>query len=307
SVPTLQQIRYLTAIADTLHFRRAAEMCHVTQPTLSAQLRELEQKLGVQLVERSRSRVVLTPLGERIAQKSRIVLRDMEEITALARSARGALQDTIKIGVIPSLGSYFLPLIVPDLHESHPMLRLYMREAMPEPLLAALEDGTFDLLFFPMPLNRGDLVSTLVFREPLLVVAPHDHRLMAGPRVDPAALRGETVLSLEHGHRLDEQVREVCLTYGAELSHDYEGTSLDTLRQMVAMGMGVSLLPALYVRSEVSHQDIVVARPFAGVPPARTIGMVWRKGTAREDEYRILAGLIRTILSTKAPEVTVLS
>ena len=306
-MPTLQQIRYLVAIADTLHFRRAAEACNVTQPTLSAQLKELEQKLSVQLVERNRARVILTPLGEQIAQKGRIGLRDMEEIRAIARSSLGALQDTIRIGVIPSLGSYFLPLIVPDLHESHPKLRLYMREAMPEQLLRSLEDGTFDVLFFPMPLDRGDLVSTLMFREPLLVVAPHDHRLMAPQRVDPASLKGETVLSLEHGHRLDEQVREVCATYGARLSHDYEGTSLDTLRQMVAMGMGVSLLPALYVRSEVSHQDIVVARPFAGVPPARTIGMVWRRGTAREDEYCTLAGLIRGVLGAKAPEVTVLS
>ena len=140
-MPTLQQIRYLVAIADTLHFRRAAEACNVTQPTLSAQLKELEQKLSVQLVERNRARVILTPLGEQIAQKGRIVLRDMEEIRAIARSSLGALQDTIRIGVIPSLGSYFLPLIVPDLHESHPKLRLYMREAMPEKLLRSLEGG----------------------------------------------------------------------------------------------------------------------------------------------------------------------
>ncbi|WP_212523829.1 LysR substrate-binding domain-containing protein [Actibacterium sp. MT2.3-13A] len=306
-MPSFQQLRYLVAVADFLHFRRAAEACHVTQPTLSAQLKELEQKLGVQLVERSRTRVLLTPIGARIAERGRLVLREIDEIRALAKSGQAMLEGTIRIGVVQSLGSYFLPLIVPDLHETHPRLGLYMREGLPQMLLRGIEDGTLDLLFFPLPLNRGELASLPLFREPIHVVAPRDHRLAAGASVDPGQLRGETILSLEPGHKLYEQVRGLCDEYGAELSHDYEGTSLDTLRQMVAMGMGISLMPALYVKSEVAHQDIVVARPLKGAAPSRTIGMVWRRQTAREAEFRALAALICGILKNTAPEVAVVA
>ena len=139
-----------------------------------------------------------------------------------------------------------------------------------------------------------------------MTVMPHDHAFATEDALAPDMLKGETILALERGHRMFEQVQRICEQYGAELSHDYEGTSLDTLRQMVGMGMGLSLLPALYVRSEVAHQDIVVARPFRGTPPSRTIGMAWRQRTARASEYEELAGEIQTILKARAPEVTVL-
>ncbi|QBF30986.1 hydrogen peroxide-inducible genes activator [Thalassococcus sp. S3] len=306
-MPTIQQLRYLVAVADTLHFRRAAEACNVTQPTLSVQLKELEQKLSVQLVERSRSRVILTPLGRRVVDKARDVLRDMNEIRAMAKAGQSLLEDTIKIGVIQSLGSYLLPLIVPDLHENHPDLRLYVREELPDRLVQSLEGGTLDLLFFPLPVPRADLVSAPIFREDLLVAAPHDHPIAELSKVDPQVLENEIIMTLEPGHKLYEQVRGFCDDYGAALSHDYEGTSLDTLRQMVAMGMGLSLLPALYVKSEVAHQDIVIARPFKGRAPSRMIGMVWRRGTAREEEFQTLADLIRGILKVRASEITILN
>ncbi len=306
-MPTLQQLRYLTALADTLHFRRAAEMCHVTQPTLSAQLKELEAKLGAQLVERSRTRVIITPLGRDIVERARRALREVDEIHTLAARSLSHLQSTIRIGVVQSLGSYLLPLIVPGLHESHPDLKLYMREGLPDFLLQGLSDGNLDLLFFPLPVNQADFESLSIFREPIQVVLPHDHPFASDTEIAPEMLRGETILSLEPGHKLYEQVRRICEQYGADLSRDYEGTSLDTLRQMVAMGMGLSLMPALYVKSEVAHQDIVVARTFRGTPPSRTIGMVWRKGTAREDEFRELAAQICEILKTRAKEVVVLA
>lgn len=306
-MPTLQQLRYLSALAETGHFRRAAEACHVTQPTLSAQLKELEKKLGVELVDRARSGVILTPTGKAVAERGRRVLRDVEEIRVIASLGRSMLESTIRIGVVQSLGSYFLPLIVPYLHKNYPKLGLYMREGLPAMLLRWLEEGTLDLLFFPLPVKQADFESLSLFREPIEVVVPHDHRLAQEEAIRPALLKGETVLSLEPGHRLYEQVRAVCEEVGAVLSNDYEGTSLDTLRQMVAMGMGVSLMPALYVKSEVAHQDIVVARPFKTRTPSRTIGMVWRRGTAREPEYRALADIICGIMKSNAPEVTVLN
>jgi LysR family hydrogen peroxide-inducible transcriptional activator len=169
-----------------------------------------------------------------------------------------------------------------------------------------VQEGALDLLFFPLPIPFDDLDSERLFREPLLVVMPPTHPLADADRVERQALKGETMLTLEPGHRLFEQVRDICAEVGAHLSNEFEGTSLDTLRQMVAMGMGLSLLPALYVKSEVKAREGVVARAIRGRPPERTIGMVWRKGTVREPEYRMLGGLIRNILGRAAPEVTLI-
>ncbi|MGJ8602614.1 MAG: hydrogen peroxide-inducible genes activator [Marivita sp.] len=305
-MPSLQQLRYLVAVADQLHFRRAAEVCNVTQPTLSAQIKDLEVRLGTTLVERSRSKVMMTPTGKEIAERGRRILREVSEIHTIAKSRQSVLNSVIRIGVVQTVGSYFLPLVIPDLHTQYPKLGLYIREGLPDLLLRSLEDGALDLLFFPLPVNRAELETLSLFREPIQVVLPVDHRLAAEPEIDPVMLRGETILSLEPGHRLHELVRTISDDYGVELSHDYEGTSLDTLRQMVATGMGLSLMPALYVKSEVAHQDLVVARPFRGTAPSRTIGMVWRKGTSREEDYRLLSTLVCRSLSDRAPEITVL-
>lgn len=306
-MPTLQQLRYLVAVADQLHFRRAAEACNVTQPTLSTQIKELELRLGVTLIERSRSKVIMTPTGKDIAERGRRILREVAEIHTIAKSRQSVLESVIRIGVVQSVGSYFLPLVIPDVHKTYPKLGLYIREGFPDVLLRGLEDGSLDLLFFPLPVARAELESLSLFREPIQVVVSSEHRLASEPEIDPSMLRGETILSLEPGHKLYELVRKISDDYGVELSHDYEGTSLDTLRQMVATGMGVSLMPALYVKSEVAHQDLVVARPFRGTPPSRTIGMVWRKGTSREEEYRLLFRLMSASLSSRAPEVMVLA
>lgn len=304
-MPSLQQLRYLVAVADHLHFRRAAEACNVTQPTLSAQVKDLESRLGVTLVERGRAKVIMTPTGKDIAERGRRILREVSEIHTIAKSRHSVLSSVIRVGVVQTVGSYFLPLVIPELHRRYPKLGLYIREGLPDMLLRNLEDGSLDLLFFPLPVNRSELETRPLFEEPIHVVVPADHRLAAETRIDPEMLKGETILSLEPGHRLYELVRMISDEYGVELSHDYEGTSLDTLRQMVATGMGVSLMPALYVKSEVAHQDLVVARPFRGTAPARIIGMVWRKGTSRETEFRLLCELVCQSLSARAPEVTV--
>jgi LysR family transcriptional regulator, hydrogen peroxide-inducible genes activator len=305
-MPSVQQLRYLVAVADALHFRRAAEAVNVTQPTLSAQLRELELRLGVQLVERTRARVVMTPVGADIAARARRILAEIADIRDLARGAQRPLAGTIRVGIVQTLGPYLLPHVIPDLHEGLPDLRLYVREGLADPLIRQLEDGTIDLLFCPLPLFRADLVTVPLFREPLLVVLPRDHPLAGAEAIPRAALKGATILTLEPGHRLYEQVRALAVDFEAMVSRDYEGTSLDTLRQMVAMGLGISLLPALYVRSEVARETLVVARPLEGEQPARVIGMVWRKGSARDAEFRDLSQIVAGILTGRAPEVTVL-
>ena len=177
---------------------------------------------------------------------------------------------------------------------------------MPQALLHGVDDGNLDLLLFPLPVKEADLQSVRLFREPLWIVAPSDHRLSAKETVERSDLKGETILTLEHGHRLHDQVRDLCEAFGANLSHDYEGTSLDTLRQMVGMGMGLSFLPALYVRSEVLHDKQVIARQLRSQAPSRMIGMVWRRHSTRQEDYLALAELIRGILREHVPEVAVI-
>ena len=304
-MPSLQQLRYVALIAETLHFRRAAERANVTQPTLSAQLSKLEEELGVQLVERSRTRVVMTPEGEEIAARARRVLSDVAEIAEIARRGQAMLAGTIRVGVVQSLGSYFLPLVIPDLHLRYPELRLYVREGLADDLVRRLEDGSLDLLFFPLPVAGSEFAVARLFREPLLAVAAVDHPIAQLDRVPPDRLAGERILTLETGHRLHDQVRRISEQTGAEISLDYGATSLDTIRQMVAMNLGISLLPALYVRSEVRPNTLVTSRPLQGPQPFRAIGMVWRERAARGADYRELAQAIRQILRETAPEVTV--
>jgi LysR family hydrogen peroxide-inducible transcriptional activator len=305
-MPSIQQLRYLALLSDTLHFRRAAEQAHVTQPTLSAQLSALEDKLGVQLVERSRSRVVMTPEGEEIAARARRILAEVDEIVEIAQRGGKALAGTIRVGVVQSLGSYFLPLVIPDLHSGYPELKLYVREGLASDLMRRLEEGALDLLILPLPVAGAELSVARIFREPLLAVAATDHPLAALDRVPRARLEGQRILTLETGHRLHDQVRRICEETGAEIDLDYGATSLDTIRQMVAMGLGISLLPALYVRSEVRPNQLVTARPLDGPQPFRAVGLVWRERAARGAEYRELAQEIRRILRDTTPEVTVI-
>ena len=307
TMPTIQQFRYLVAVADALHFRRAADAVNVTQPTLSAQLKELEGKLGAQLVERSRSGVTLTPLGAEIAARARVVLRDVADIASLARAGSDPLSATIRVGVVGSLGSYFLPLVIPALHDAHPRLKFYVREGTAADLLARLRDGALDVLFFPLPVEGADLTTAPLFHEPLLLVMPADHALARTEIVPRAALSGETLTTLEAGHRLHDTVAALAYETGAHLSLDYEGTSLDTLRQMVATGLGLSVLPALYVRSEVAREKLVVARPLEAPQPGRDIGMVWRRRAAHGAAFAQVAALIRDTLAREAPEVRVIA
>lgn len=306
-MPTLQQFRYFVAVAETLHFRRAAEITHVTQPTLSGQLRELELKLGVQLVERSRSRVILTPIGKEIAVRCRSVLRDVQDIVDMAKHGEGLLSGTIRLGVLQTLGPYLLPHLLPDLHKTYPSLKLYVREGMPQALVRGIDDGSLDLLLFPLPLKGADLKTVSLFREPLWFVSSNTHPLARKKKIVGADLEGEDILTLEPGYRLHDQVRDLCEEYGANLALDYEGTSLDTLRQMVGMGMGHSFLPALYIRAEALADEEIVARTLKPRGPSRTIGMVWRRHSSRQQEFDALAGLIRTILKRDVPEVTVIA
>ena len=305
-MPTLQQFRYLVALADTAHFGRAAERCHVSQPTLSGQLKELERRLAAPLVERDRrARVVLTPIGHAVVARARRVLRDVEDIKDLARRGGPDPAGTIRLGTLPTLGAYFLSLVVPDLHRSFPDLKLFVREGTGETLLAALDDGQLDGLLFPLPVRAGHLDATPLVREPLVIVVPADHPFAGLEAVPRDRLAGETVLALEPGHRLHAQVQELCDDVGAALSHDFEGTSLDTLRLMVGMGMGLAFMPVLYVRSEALKDPAVAVVALEGEAPERRVGLVWRRQSARREAFLTLADAIRDVFRDRVPETTV--
>lgn len=297
-MPRLQQLRYLVAIADTLSFSRAARICHVTQPTLSMQLREMEDRLGALLVERTRSRVVLTPVGEEIAGRARTILAGVEDIREIARRETAeAPSGVLRIGVVPTVGAYVLSLAMPALRQAFPDLRLVVGEDRADALPRKLADGSHDILLLAERPAEADFASRPLLDEPLLVVMPAEHPLARETRIEPSALRGETILSMEPGHRLHDPIAVLCERVGAHHAIDYNGTTLDMLRLMVTAGMGLTLLPALYVRSDVLRETLVVARPFARDAPTREISLVWRHSSPRHAFFERLAGIVADCLS----------
>lgn len=305
-MPTLRQLRYLVAVADALNFRRAAEICHVSQPTLSAQIATLEARLRVQLIERSRKRVVMTPLGAEVAERARRVLREVQDIVEVAEKGRHILEGTLRLGVLPSLGPYLFPHILPFLRQRYPNLSLYLREDAADNLMRRLEEGDLDVMLFPLPLRRAALTTVALFDEPLWLALPRDHPLAAKTVLALDDLKDLTVLALEPGHSLHAQVLALCRAFGAIALLDFATTSLDTLRQMAAMGLGATFLPALYVRTEALQDDRICVRPFAPPAPSRQIGLIWRSLSARGSEYTAFASHIRDALDDRVGEVNVL-
>ena len=298
SIPSLRQLEYLVALADASHFRKAAERVHVSQPTLSGQIKKLEQRLGVSLVERTRHFVHLTPVGKAVADRARGVLREVEDLCDLARTSGSSLGGAIRLGVPQTLGPYLLPQAVPTLHAEYPGLRLYVSEDRPRALERALNEGVFDLLLTTLPARDPNSEEMALFHEPLLVGMARDHPLSGRTSIGSEDLEGQAVLSLGPGHRLYEQVQALCEAFGATLISDYEGTSLDTLRQMVGMGMGISFFPVLYVRSEMDHDQQVVTLPLANDTPRRTIGLVWRGQSPRAVDYRLFGTTLDRVART---------
>lgn len=300
---TLRQLSSLVAIADALNFRRAAERCGISQPALSTQLQELEAELKVQLVERSRRRVLLTPIGHDVVARARRVLQELQAIGQLAERERHFLDGTIRVGVLPSLGPYLLPHILPSLKQHYPALTLYLREGVAGDLLRRLDEGDLELLFFPLPIADPAFETEPLFDEPLWLALPRNHPLAGKPRIEEGDLHGQTILALEPGHSLCEAVLALCRLWNAHPLLDFATTSLDTLRQMAGLGVGATVLPALYVRAEALQDPQITVKPFGEPSPCRTIGLVWRRETARRDAYRTLADLIRDALSMNVPEV----
>ncbi len=293
-MPNLRQLEYLVAVAETLNFRRAAERCGTTQPTLSEQLKALEIRLGVTLIERTRARVVPTPLGAQIVEIARRMLADSKEIEALAASGGSELTGVLRLGLPPTIGPYLLPAVIPDLQKRFPALKLYVREELPSELPASLAEGRHDLVLTLLPVKGNQFVAQQLFREPLHLAVASDHPLAEREAVARTDLAGQDILTLGKGHQLHDAVNAFCEGLEARLRLDYEGTSLDTLREMVAMGLGVTFLPELYVHAVIGRDASLRIVPLTDRSLYRTVGIVWRQSSPRQDRYRELAELLRS-------------
>jgi LysR family hydrogen peroxide-inducible transcriptional activator len=277
----LKDLRYLVALADTRHFGRAAERCFVSQPTLSTQLKKLEDYLGVQLIERQPKRVTLTAAGEEIVARARRILDASDEVVTLARTHRDPLAGALRIALLPTIGPYLLPRVAREIRKALPRLDLRLYEYTTAVMLARLRAGEIDLGILALPVDLDGLEARELYEEVFTVAMPADHPLAKRGALRVSDIQDETLLLLEDGHCLRDQALAVCSRVGVHEKQDFRATSLETLRQMVATGAGITLLPELATLGAYRQARGVVVRPFVRPAPHRQIGAVWRKSTAR--------------------------
>lgn len=290
----LRELEYLAALGEHRHFGRAAEACFVSQPTLSMQIKKLERELGVELVERSPGGVMLTDAGERVVERARIMLREAEDIRGIARQAQDPEAGSLRLALIPTLAPYLLPHVVPQLHERFPRLELLLVEEKTDDLLERLRDGRLDAGVLALPVDAGNLYGEALFREGFVLAVPVAHRLAAlDEPVAPSVLAGEQVLLLEEGHCLREQALDVCRLAGAPERSGFRATSLETLRQMVASGVGITLLPELAVQPPVPQSGDIRLLHFAEPVPSREIALLWRPTSVYGDLLPRVAEVLR--------------
>ncbi|MBU3672518.1 MAG: LysR family transcriptional regulator [Sinobacteraceae bacterium] len=289
----LKDLRYLVAVADTGHFGKAAARCFVSQPTLSAQLKKLEDYLGVPLIERQPRHALLTPAGEEIVRRARLIVEATDEVVDIARTHRDPLAGRLRVAFLPTIGPYLLPAIAPALRKALPRLDLLLYEHQTEPMLQKLRAGDIDMGILALPVEMEGLASAPLYDEPFVVAAPARHPLATKKQLRIEDLRGATLLLLEDGHCLRDQALDVCNRIDVEEKQDFRATSIETLRQMVASGAGVTLLPELATRGIHAHTRGVAVRPFAKPAPTRTIGAIWRKSSPRRNAIEQVAQIIR--------------
>jgi len=295
--PSLRQLEYFVTAADTENFHRAATRLRVSQPTLTSQIATLERLLGVSLFERSRSGSSLTPAGRELRPAARRVLDEQRELVLRAQTIATGPAGTYRLGVTPTLGPYLLPHVLPHVHREFETLKFYVREGAPRLLEQDLLRGDHDLVLTALPLEAGDLVVFPLFREPLRLVLSVEHRLARRTTLHPEDLRGEPVLTLEEHHLFHQQIARLCDRLGARLLRDYEGTSLDTLRQMVVLGMGVAFLPSLYVRSEIHARETLRVATVEGEPMERLHALVWRPTSPAKALFTKIATHLKDVVA----------
>ena len=288
---SLKQLRYFDAVARSGHFGKAAEACAITQPALSMQVQELEKFLGVQLLERGRNGVMLTASGKDIAQRAARVLADVRDIVDLARRQGDLLSGPLGFGVIPSVAPYILPQLLPMIRDAFPDLDLHIRESQTQPLLRELLDGQIDVLLLALPVEHPDIETIRLFDDRFLLAMATSHRMSNRVKATPDMLENDRLLLLEEGHCMRDQALAFCNLRRIENINMFGASSLSTLVQMVANGLGMTLLPELAMPVETRRGDIRLMR-FANPQPQRVIGLAWRKSSPRKHHFAELGRMI---------------
>lgn len=289
---TLRELQYLIVLNQTRHFGQAAEACFVTQPTLSTQIRKLEDELGVQLFERNQRHVIPTPICQSITERAQHILNEVEQIRETARQACDPEAGTLRLGVFPTLAPYLLPHVVPGLRDRFPRLQMLLTEEKTDTLIEQLEKGELDCAVLAEPVEQHTLTHAPLFEEPFMVALPDDDKLTRKKALSIQDLADRNVLLLDEGHCLRQQALDVCQLAEAHERSDFRATSLETLRQMVAAGVGMTLLPMLSVKPPIASQERIQLRPFTTNGPSRRLSLYWRKTAARSDFYQQIAAHI---------------
>lgn len=285
----LRALQYFVKLAELKHFSQAAEACFVSQPTLSTQIRKLEEELGVSLVERAPRKIMLTPIGEDLAHRARHILRDIKQLEDAARRSKDPQSGTIKLGIFPTLAPYLLPHVIPVIRCKYPKLKLELAEEKTDIILEMLDQGRLDAGLLALPVEEHGMNIEVLFEEPFVTAMPSSHPLTDKQSINMKDLEGEELLLLEEGHCLRDHALAVCELSGAHERLDFHATSMETLRQMVAANAGVTLMPVLSVKPPIAVTDNISLRRFNAPAPSRTIALVWRSSSPLGDFLRKLA------------------
>ncbi|AWI56100.1 hydrogen peroxide-inducible genes activator OxyR [Sinorhizobium fredii] len=288
---TLRQMRYFDALATARHFGRAAELAHVSQPALSAQIMEMEEHLGVKLVERSRGGVFLTGKGEDVLTRVRAILADVDRLEESARANSGTLDGRVRLGVIPTLAPYLVPQLIPYLRARYAAIEIELKESLTDRLIADLGDGRLDAVVAALPIDADGIAARPLFSDRFfMAVADNDRNVLMSPLTEEQVDISQLLL-LEEGHCLRDQALAVCNSAGKRQLLSFGATSMATLLQMVANGMGMTLIPEIAIPSEAARNAIRIV-PFAAPGPAREIGLIWRRSNPRRRDMDALAEAI---------------
>lgn len=291
--PTLKQLKYLCAVADRQHFGHAAKSCYVSQSTLSAGIQELEETLGVSLVERNNRNVLLTSLGQDVVDRGREILVEIEDLISMCESSGAPFSGKLRLGVIPTIAPFLLPRMLRALRETHPDFKLFIREDQSQPLVDSLHAGELDVLLLALPFPADNVDNMTLSVDPFVLACPLDHALSAKSLLHSSDLQGENLLLLEDGHCLREHALEACKLRDNQISVPYQATSLTTIVQMVANSIGITLLPKMAVDADITAGTELAVIPFGEVGVSREIGLMWRKKTPRQTEFRLLGEFIQ--------------
>src|ERR1700750_20346 len=299
---SFKQLRYFEAVARIRHFGKAAEQCSVTQPALSMQIQDLEKTLGVQLMERSRGGVMLTEAGREIAGRATRILAETRDIVDFARRQGNVLSGPLHLGVIPSVAPYVLPALLPLVREKFPDLDLHLRETQPHHLVEELLDGGLDLLLLALPVENPDVETIKLFNDRFLLAMPKSRQVANRVRATPELLQQDRLLLLEEGHCLRDQALSYCSLRRVDNIDTFGASNLSTIVQMVANGLGMTLLPELSVDLECRRGNIKLMR-FSDPEPRRVVGLAYRKSSPRKRDFAALGKLIAQAASAQIREM----